>query len=503
MSFLNEAPYSHGTRSRTAVLLVNLGTPEAPQAGAVRRYLKEFLSDPRVVEIPRVVWWPILNGIILTLRPRKSAAKYAAIWTERGSPLMVHSREQATLLRGYLGEQGIEADVVLAMRYGEPSIASVLAELQRQRTDRVLVVPMYPQYSGTTTASVLDALFDEWKRTRNVPEVRWVKHFHDDPGYIDALKQSVLAHWKAHGRAQDAGGKLVMSFHGVPKRTLMLGDPYHCECQKTGRLLAEALGLGKDDYLVTFQSRFGKAEWLQPYTAPTLHDLARRGVRRVDVMCPGFPADCLETLEEIAMEGKQEFVSAGGQEYRYIPCLNGSPAFIHALARLAQRHMQGWDVARGHADERAAEAARSRALALLGGASRLGRVAQGQRVVLHLDRVADAELPGRRPQRADGAVGHLDFDKGHRDRVRGAPHRHHRAAPLAVRRARRAVHGARLGSREVVDRDDDADGEQPDQGDRGLPFHHPRGCPRVHVRCLRHWAFHLLARFVRGARARR
>ncbi len=368
MSFLNEAPYSHGTRSRTAVLLVNLGTPEAPQPGAVRRYLREFLSDPRVVEIPRLVWWPILHGIILTLRPRKSAAKYAAIWTERGSPLMVHSREQATLLRGYLGEQGVEADVVLAMRYGEPSIASVLAELQRQHTERVLVVPMYPQYSGTTTASVLDALFDEWKRTRNVPEVRWVKHFHDDPGYIDALKQSVLAHWKAHGRAQDAGGKLVMSFHGVPKRTLMLGDPYHCECRKTGRLLAEALGLGKDDYLVTFQSRFGKAEWLQPYTAPTLHELARNGVRRVDVMCPGFPADCLETLEEIAMEGKQEFVAAGGQEYRYIPCLNGSPAYIHALARLAQRHMQGWDVARGHADERAAEAARSRAQALLGGA---------------------------------------------------------------------------------------------------------------------------------------
>jgi ferrochelatase len=368
MSFLKEAPYAHGTRSRTAVLLVNLGTPEAPEPGAVRRYLKEFLSDPRVVEIPRLVWWPILNGIILTLRPRKSAAKYATIWTERGSPLMVHSREQATLLRGYLGEQGVEADVVLAMRYGEPSIASVLAELQRQHTDRVLVVPMYPQYSGTTTASVLDALFDEWKRTRNVPEVRWVKHFHDDPGYIDALKQSVLAHWKAHGRAQDAGGKLVMSFHGVPKRTLMLGDPYHCECRKTGRLLAEALGLGKDDYLVTFQSRFGKAEWLQPYTAPTLHELARNGVRRVDVMCPGFPADCLETLEEIALEGKQEFMAAGGQEYRYIPCLNGSPAFIHALARLAQRNMQGWDVARGRVDERAAEAARSRAHALLGGA---------------------------------------------------------------------------------------------------------------------------------------
>jgi ferrochelatase len=368
MTFAQEPRFVHGTRPRTAVLLINLGTPEAPEAGAVRRYLREFLWDPRVVEIPRFVWWPILHGIILTVRPRKSAAKYATIWTEQGSPLMVHSKEQTTLLRGYLGEQGIDAEVVLAMRYGEPSVAGVLEQLRAQNTERVLVVPMYPQYSATTTASVLDAVFAALERTRNVPEVRWVKHFHDDAGYIDALKQSVLAHWKVHGRAQDVGGKLVMSFHGVPKRTLLLGDPYHCECQKTGRLLAEALGLGKDDYVVTFQSRFGKAEWLQPYTAPTLHELGSRGVRRVDVMCPGFPADCLETLEEIAMEGKQEFIGAGGQEYRYIPCLNGSPAFIHALARLAQRHMQGWDVARGHAEERAAEAARSRAQALQGGA---------------------------------------------------------------------------------------------------------------------------------------
>jgi protoporphyrin/coproporphyrin ferrochelatase len=368
MAFIKEPPFAHGTTPRTAVLLVNLGTPDAPEAGAVRRYLKEFLSDQRVVEIPRIAWWPILNGIILTVRPRKSAAKYATIWTEQGSPLMVNSKEQATLLRGYLGEQGVDADVALAMRYGQPSIASVLAELQRRHTERVLIIPMYPQYSATTTASVLDAVFDVLARTRNVPEVRWVKHFHDDPGYIDALKQSVLRHWKAHGRAHDAGGKLVMSFHGVPKRTLLLGDPYHCECQKTGRLLAEALGLGKDDYIVTFQSRFGRAEWLQPYTAPTLHDLGRRGVSRVDVMCPGFPADCLETLEEIAMEGKQEFLTAGGKDYRYIPCLNGSPAFIHALTRIAERHMQGWDIARGHAEERAAEAARSRAQALLLGA---------------------------------------------------------------------------------------------------------------------------------------
>jgi ferrochelatase len=368
MHFSKEPPFVHGTVPRAAVLLVNLGTPDAPQAGAVRRYLKEFLSDPRVVEIPRALWWPILNGVILTVRPRKSAAKYASIWTERGSPLMIHSMEQATLLRGYLGEHGLDANVALAMRYGRPSVREVMAELQRQHTERLLIIPMYPQYSATTTASVLDAVFEVLRRTRNVPEVRWVKHFHDDSGYIEALKQSVLAHWKAFGRAQDVGGKLVMSFHGVPRRTLSLGDPYHCECQKTGRLLAEALGLGKDDYVVTFPSRFGKAEWLQPYTAPTLHALGRKGVARVDIICPGFPADCLETLEEIAIEGKQEFLSAGGKEYRYIPCLNGSPAFIRALTGLAERHLRGWDIARGHAEERAAEAARSRAQALLGGA---------------------------------------------------------------------------------------------------------------------------------------
>jgi ferrochelatase len=368
MPFEREPEYTHGTLARTAVLLVNLGTPEAPEPGAVRRYLKQFLSDPRVVEIPRAVWLPILHGVILTVRPKKSAAKYATIWTDKGSPLLFHSEQQALLLRGYLGERGLDVDVRLAMRYGEPSIPRVLGELHAANVDRILLLPMYPQYSASTTATVFDAVNAELARCRNVPELRTVKHFHDHPGYIEALSKSVLEHWARHGRLSDAGGKLVMSFHGVPKRTLLLGDPYHCECQKTGRLLAESLGLGKDDYLVTFQSRFGKAEWLQPYTAPTLHDLARRGVRRVDVMCPGFPADCLETLEEIAMEGKQEFVSAGGQEYRYIPCLNGSPAFIHALARLAQRHMQGWDVARGHADERAAEAARSRALALLGGA---------------------------------------------------------------------------------------------------------------------------------------
>jgi ferrochelatase len=370
MSFLPEPPYVHGTPGRTAVLLVNLGTPEAPTAGALRKYLREFLSDPRVVEIPRLLWWPILYGLVLTLRPRKSAAKYAMIWTPLGSPLKVHSEQQALLLRGYLGERGFDVDVRLAMRYGEPSIASALAELRAAQTERILVLPLYPQYSGSTTASVFDALNAVLARTRNVPELRSVRHFHDDPGYIEALKNSVLAYWSRHGRAPDDGGKLVMSFHGVPRRVLELGDPYHCECQKTGRLLAEALGLAKDEYLVTFQSRFGRAEWLQPYTAPTLQALARQGTARADVICPGFVADCLETLEEIAQEGKQTFLSAGGKQFHYIACLNDRPDFIHALTDLAARHLQGWPVLRADRARREQQAEKSRAHARLLGATR-------------------------------------------------------------------------------------------------------------------------------------
>lgn len=368
MAFSTEPPFRHGTPGQTAVLLINLGTPSAPTRESVKAYLKEFLSDPRVVELPRLIWWPILNGLILQRRPRKSAAKYAAIWSEQGSPLLVNSQLQATLLRGYLGHRGIQVDVALAMRYGEPAIASVLRNLAERRAERLLIVPMYPQYSATTTASAMDAVFDVLGRTRNVPEIRWVKHFHDYPGYIAALRDSVLEHWKRHGRAQDGGGKLVMSFHGVPKRTLRLGDPYHCECQKTGRLLGEALGLAPEEYVLTFQSRFGRAEWLQPYTAPTLQALARAGAEAVDVICPGFPADCLETLEEIAIEGRAEFLAAGGKEYCYIPCLNGSPGFVTALADLCAQHLQGWPLERLDTPERAAEAEQSRKRALAMGA---------------------------------------------------------------------------------------------------------------------------------------
>lgn len=333
-----EPPYIHGTIAKTAVVLVNLGTPDAPTAAALHRYLKQFLSDPRVVEIPKAAWWFILNGIILPLRSSQSAAKYASIWTREGSPLKIHTEKQAMLLRGYLGERGHEVQVAYAMRYGNPSLPQVLDKLKVDGCDRILVLPAYPQYSGTTTASIFDAVFRHYARVRNVPELRLIKHYHDHDAYIQALKKSVLAYWGMHGRPN----KLVMSFHGVPKRTLHLGDPYHCECQKTARMLAAQLQLPPEQYLVTFQSRFGKAEWLQPYTAPTLEKLAKEGVRRVDVICPGFTSDCLETLEEIAMEAKSGFLAAGGKEFHYIPCLNESPTWIAALAEIAEQHMIGW-----------------------------------------------------------------------------------------------------------------------------------------------------------------
>ena len=339
MSFLPEPPYRHDRPSRIGILLINLGTPEAPTGAALRPYLREFLSDRRVVEVPRAIWWPILNGIILNVRPRKSAEKYASIWTPEGSPLKVHTARQTELLRQALKTRtSVPLVVEYAMRYGQPSVAAGLARLREQGCDRVLALPLYPQYAGSSAGAALDAVFRALLRLRNMPELRTVRHFHDHPGYIDALRQSVESYWAEHGRPE----VLLMSFHGVPRSTLDLGDPYHCECQKTGRLLAEALGLGREQYRVTFQSRFGRAQWLEPYTAETLETLGRAGTRRLDVICPGFVADCLETLEEIAMEGKTTFLNAGGREYRYIPALNERPMWINALADLTLSQLIGW-----------------------------------------------------------------------------------------------------------------------------------------------------------------
>ena len=361
MPFSPEPPFVHGptTAPRTAILLCNLGTPDEPTAPALRRYLAEFLSDPRVVEIPRALWMPILHGVILRVRPAKSAKKYASVWMTGGSPLRVWTDKQAKLLAGYLGERGHRVTVRYAMRYGNPSIASELDALKAQGVTRILVLPLYPQYSGPTTASVIDAVASWTKRVRALPELRFVNRYHDDPGYIDALARSVTDHWMTHGRPD----RLVMSFHGVPERSLHLGDPYHCECLKTARLLAERLGIDKSTYQVTFQSRFGKAKWLQPYTEPTLEQLAREGVQRVDVLCPGFAADCLETLEEIAQEARAAFIAAGGKTFHFIPCLNDRHEWITALSAIAIHHLQGWPTTTA-ADDIALEAQRQRALAL-------------------------------------------------------------------------------------------------------------------------------------------
>ena len=365
MPFNTEPTFQHGDASKTspatAVLFCNLGTPDEPTAPALRRYLAEFLSDQRVVEIPRLLWLAILHGIILRIRPKKSAAKYASIWMPEGSPLKVWTQKQAALLGTELATLGHLVQTSYAMRYGNPSIASQLEQLKEQGVTRVLIMPAYPQYSATTTASVFDAVYTWAAKTRRLPEFRFVNHYHDDPSYINALAASISAYWAANGQAD----KLVMSFHGVPERTLHLGDPYHCECYKTARLVAEKLGLGKDRYQLTFQSRFGKAKWLEPYTEPMLIKLAEQGVKSVDVVCPGFTGDCLETLEEISMEAREAFLHAGGEKFNYIPCLNESPAWITALAGISAQHLRGWPT---HDTPDAAAMAASKAAALALGA---------------------------------------------------------------------------------------------------------------------------------------
>jgi len=334
-----EPIYQHGSSSRIGILLVNLGTPDAPTPRALRPYLKEFLSNSRVIEIPRWVWWLVLNGVILNTRPKKSAEKYALIWTPEGSPLKVHTERQTRLLLGFIGERIKPVPLVeYAMSIGNPSISKVLARMKQHRCERILVLPLYPQYAASSTAAALDTVFTQLRKMRNVPAIRTVKHYHDHPGYINALAQNVRDYWKKTGKPD----KLVMSFHGVPRFTLDKGDPYHCECQKTGRLLAEALNLGTSQFQICFQSRFGKTEWLKPYTTEILEQLGKQNARRIDVVCPGFVSDCLETLEEIAIEGRTTFVQAGGQEFHYIPCLNERDDWIHVLADIVLANLQGW-----------------------------------------------------------------------------------------------------------------------------------------------------------------
>ncbi len=337
--FAKEPAFTHGTAPKIGILLINLGSPDAATPDAVRRYLREFLFDPCVVEIPRPAWWLILNLLVLTTRPKASAQRYQQVWTKEGSPLKVHTERQVNLLRGHLGERLKQPHVVdYAMRYGQPAISSKLAALKAQGCDRILLLPLYPQYSASTTATAFNTAFAAIGAMRNQPALRTVKHFHDYDGYIKAAARNIQDYWFKHGR----GDHLILSFHGVPRRTLELGDPYHCECLKTGRLIAEQIGLKPGLVTITFQSRFGRAEWLKPYTSETLKVLAKNKTTRVDVACPGFISDCLETLEEIAIEAKADFIKAGGKELHYIPCLNERDDWMHALTEIALENLHGW-----------------------------------------------------------------------------------------------------------------------------------------------------------------
>lgn len=320
------------------VLLVNLGTPNEPTTGSVRRYLREFLSDARVIDTPRLLWWFILNCVILLIRPAKVAKLYQSIWTPAGSPLLVGSQAQSTALQKLLDVRGKSIKVELAMTYGEPNISDAILRLRQQGCERILVIPLYPQYSATTSAAVMDAVFKSQRCVRDVPEFRFVKSYCDHPGYIAALANSVRHHWQDNGQAD----KLLMSFHGIPKRYADAGDPYPDECGRTAKALADALELGESRWIMTYQSRFGPAEWMQPYTDITLQGFPADGIKSVDIMSPAFTSDCLETLEELKVENRELFEKAGGETYRYIPALNDDAQFVECLADLTEQHTQGW-----------------------------------------------------------------------------------------------------------------------------------------------------------------
>lgn len=334
MSYSGRNNFNHNEPPRIGVLLTNLGTPDAPTASALRRYLKEFLSDPRVVEVNRVLWWFILR-IILLFRPARSAHAYATVWTDKGSPLALNTQDQAEALQSHLGNNVL---VDWAMRYGQPSIKQKVDELLNKGVRKLLILPLYPQYSASTTASTFDALSADFTKRRWLPDLRFVSSYHDHPAYINAVCASIEKYWQQHGRAD----KLVFSYHGVPLRYLHAGDPYHCHCHKTTRLVAEKLGLKEDAYLTTFQSRFGREEWLKPYTDKTMMSLPGSGVKSVQVICPGFSSDCLETLEEIAIQNRDFFLEAGGENFSYIPALNSSAEHIVCLGEIVAQNLQGW-----------------------------------------------------------------------------------------------------------------------------------------------------------------
>ncbi len=329
----------HGAQEKLGILLVNLGSPDAPTTSAVRKYLAQFLADRRVIEANRFLWWFILHGMILRFRPSHAAKTYRKVWTEHGSPLIHLSRLQTHKLRKKLDERFRGHVIVdLAMTYGHPSINSTLEALRKAGVHRLLILPLYPQYSATTTAAVFDQVTDVLQGWRWLPDLRLINHYHDHPDYIKALANSIRQQWQSTDKAE----LLLFSFHGIPQRYIDSGDPYFCHCQKTARLVAEELGLADKEWKVVFQSRFGREPWLQPYCSQTLQELPASGIKTVDILCPGFATDCLETLEEISMQNRNLFMQAGGEQFNYIPCLNDSEEHIDALVEVLSTHMFGW-----------------------------------------------------------------------------------------------------------------------------------------------------------------
>lgn len=353
-SYHGEAEFEHDSAGTTGVLLVNLGTPDDPSPGAVRRYLREFLSDPRVIETPRWLWLTILHGIILRIRPARSAAAYRKIWTSEGSPLLTISQRLTKMLGGELHDATVE----LGMSYGNPSISSALDKLRARRVRRLIVLPLYPQYSATTVGTVFDLVAKHFNKQRWIPELSFVTHYHDRPAFIQALAASVRRFWEANGR----GERLLFSFHGIPKSYLLKGDPYHCQCLATARLVATELGLEDAQWHVSFQSRVGREEWLRPYTDDTMRLWGGEGVGDIDVVCPGFSIDCLETLEEIAMQNRDLYQSCGGGELRYVPCLNDSSEHVEFLSAIVQEKMRGLSTVHEPLDDLSARCARAKAL---------------------------------------------------------------------------------------------------------------------------------------------
>ena len=358
--YLGSPDYSHGNAPRVGVLLVNLGTPDDPSTRSVRRYLAEFLSDPRVIEAPRLLWWLVLHGIILRTRPRRSAHAYQKIWTPGGSPLLVASRELANALGARLALQfGDRVVVDLAMTYGQPSMRQALEGFRRRNVQRLLVLPLYPQYSSTTTGAIFERVTQELSSWRWMPELRFVNQYWERDAYQAAIADSIAAHWRAAGRKH-----LLFSFHSIPKRYFAAGDPYHCFCQGTAHAVAQRLGLAEAEWSIGFQSRFGREEWLKPYVDGLLHGYAHSGPKQVTVVCPGFATDCLETLEEIGMQNREMFLAHGGEAFDYVPCLNASEAHVAVLEDTVLGHVGGWPEFEPTNDAARLATVRDRALAM-------------------------------------------------------------------------------------------------------------------------------------------